>query len=312
MNSYDKDFVGVVSAEQYAILAFQVGGLINGIFVEEGTVVKKGQLLAELDSQDYVLKVNGEKSQYEVTKSVLERNERLLSRQAISAQDVEIARSNFQQASSAYNYARNQLAYTRLTAPFTGSIEAKYVENFQKAAAGEKIFKLINPSMLDVSFTLPETDVNLTQANARFLIEFENLRGQQFKAKIKEVVDASVGGMGIPVTLSIVDPAFKPQQYNVKAGFACRVKVVVENRPIMVGLVKIPLSAIFSETNNKEQKFVWAYNAKLACVEKRAVKTEGMMGIDDVVIAQGLQAGEKVVTAGVYQLVDNQQVTVLK
>lgn len=312
LDSYSKDFVGVVSAEQYTNLAFQVGGLVDHIFVNEGSYVKKGQILAQLDPQDYAVQLEADKAQYQSSKSILERNERLLSRQAISTQDVEIARANFQKAKSAYDYSLNQLEYTRLRAPFSGSIETKFVEDFQKIAAGEKIFKLINPAVLDVKFTLPETNISLTQMSAQYFILFENLKGRSFKAKIKEVVDASVGGMGIPVTLSITDPAFDPVKEGIKAGFACTVKVLLDKRPGFRNYVNVPVAAIFSENEADPNQYVWVYNPTSGTVSKRAVTTNGLMGNNEVIVSQGITPGEQVVSAGVYQLVDNQKVTVLK
>lgn len=313
LNTYEKDFVGVVSAEQYTNLAFQVGGLVKEVYVTAGSAVKKGQLLAQLDSQDYDLQLNADKAQYQSAKSILERNERLLSRQAISTQDVEIARANYQKAKSAYSYSLNQLEYTKLRAPFTGSVETKYVENYQKVHSGEKIFKIINPSILEVRFTLPETDINVVKTTADYFVEFDNIRGINYKAKIKEIVDASVDGMGIPVTLAITDPAFNAIKQNIKAGFACRVKVsIINNLPGFSGYVKVPVTSVFVDNTSSLDKFVWIYNPQTGTVSKRKVTTRGLMGTNEAIIAEGVAAGENVVEAGVYQLVDNQTVTVLK
>lgn len=309
--SYDKDFVGVVSAEQYTNLAFRVQGQITKIFINEGSFVKRGELLAELDPSDLALDAEANKAQYISSKSILERNERLLAKQAISTQDVEIANANYQKAKSAYEYAKNQLSYSKMYAPFSGSIEKKYVENFQKVQSGETIFKLINPNVLEVKFTLPETDVNISKAAAQFYIEFDNFRGENFSAKIKEVVDASVDGAGIPITLTITDPKFIPEKYNVKAGFACRIKVVIKDESAIHEYMTVPITAVFAEDNNKSDKFLWVYNPGNSTIQKRLVETSGLMGTDNIIIKSGVTPGEQVVTAGVYQLVDNQTVTVL-
>lgn len=313
MNYYVKDFVGVVSAQQYTNLAFQVGGLISAIYINEGSAVRQGQILAQLDPQDYLLQLESDKAQYQSAQSILERNERLLEHQAISTQDVEVTRANYQQAKSAYAYAQNQVEYTRLRAPFDGSIETKFVEDFQKVAAGEKVFKLINPTLLDVNFTLPETHIQMLQAAPQYTVEFDQIRGKQFKASLKEVVDASVDGMGIPVTLSLTDPEFDPVKLNIKAGFACRVHVSLENRlPALKHYVKIPVTAVFTENVADSNKYVWIYHPDSGTVTRRRVVTQGLMGNSDVIVSEGIISGERVVTAGVYQLIDDQKVNVLK
>lgn len=313
IDHYVKEFVGVTTAKQYTNLAFQVGGLVSNVYVNDGSSVKAGQILAQLDPQDLVLQLQSDKAQYQSSKSILDRNERLLARQAISTQDVEVARANYQKAKSAYEYSENQVEYTRLRAPFDGSIEAKFVEDFQKVSAGEKIFKLINPKILDVNFTLPESDINMTQVDAEYSVFFENLKSKRFKAKIKEVVDASVDGMGIPITLSITDPEFDPIKQNIKAGFACKIAVSIDNNTSeLKSYVKVPVTAVFTENVADSHKYVWVYDSAKGTVSRREVVTSGLMGSNDVIISEGLSSNEKVVTAGVYQLVDNQKVTVLK
>lgn len=312
LSSYDKDFVGVVSAEQYTNLAFRVSGQVTKTFVTEGAQVKKGQLLAQLDPGDFRLQLEADKAQYTTSQSILERNKRLLAKQAISQQDYEIAQSNFLKAKSAYEYSLNQLEYTRLKAPFSGSIEKKFVEDYQKVQTGESIFKLINPDLLEVNFTLPESDVDLIRVNKNIFIEFDNYRGEYFRAEIKDVVDASVDGAGIPVTLRIVDKTFDPNKYNIKAGFACRVKIQIERNREFHAYVTVPITAIFNPPTDKSGTYVWVYEPDSSQVNIRQVKTQGLVGGDRVIVPEGLAAGEQVVTAGVYQLTEGQKVNVLK
>ena len=312
LNSYDKEYVGVALAEQYTAYAFRVAGLVNKTFVDEGTFVKKGTLLAELDASDYILKLDADKAQYQTAKSTLERNSKLLKKQAISEQDYEVSQANFLMAKSAYEYSENQLRYTKLYAPFDGSIEKKYVESYQKVNQGEPIYKIINPNKLEVRFTLPENEVSVP-SKATFFVKFDNYPNQEFSAKIKEVVDASVDGAGIPVTLSITDENFRPTKLDIKAGFACQVKVVINNPNQVSGdnYTTVPITAIFAKDGDRYNKFVYIFDNQTSTVLSRKVATFGMMGNDQIIIQSGVKTGEMVVIAGVNQIQDNQKVTVL-
>ncbi|MEG0724496.1 MAG: efflux RND transporter periplasmic adaptor subunit [Mucinivorans sp.] len=309
--SYDKDFVGVVSAEQYTEVAFQVGGLITKTFINEGSFVKKGQILAQIDPSDIDLQKSSDYAQYQTTKSILQRTERLLAKQAISLQDVEIAKSNFLKAKSQYEYSCNQLSYTKLRAPFAGNIERKYVENYQKVNPGQAIYKIINPDVLEVNFTLPESDVDMASVRNSYFVEFDNFRGDLFEARIKDVVDASVDGAGIPVTLAIVDKRFKPEKYNIKAGFACRVRVVVDNPNVRTHHMTVPLSAIF-QVEGSTSSYVWIYDEAKGTVIQREIKIGGLSASNSMIVLDGLTAGENVVSAGVYQITNNQKVIPLQ
>ena len=87
------------------------------------TESEKGQLIAAIDPRDIALQYAATKSAYETASAQVERNKRLLSRQAISVQEYEISLANFQKAKSEYELSANNMRDTKLTAPFDGSIE---------------------------------------------------------------------------------------------------------------------------------------------------------------------------------------------
>ena len=93
-----KDFSGIVEAVEYVKLAFRVNGQIIQLPVIEGQKVKKGQLIAAIDPRDIALQYAATKSAYETASAQVERNKRLLGRQAISVQEYEISVANYQKA----------------------------------------------------------------------------------------------------------------------------------------------------------------------------------------------------------------------
>lgn len=146
-----KDFSGIVEAVEYVKLAFRVNGQIIQLPVIEGQKVKKGQLIAAIDPRDIALQYAATKSAYETASAQVERNKRLLSRQAISVQEYEISLANFQKAKSEYELSANNMRDTKLTAPFDGSIEKRLVENYQRVNSGEGIVQLVNTHNLRIN-----------------------------------------------------------------------------------------------------------------------------------------------------------------
>lgn len=309
---YEKDFVGVVSAGEYVDLAFRVSGLILKTYAEAGTNVRTGQILAELDPSDLNLRVDASRASFETASSIIERNKKLLAKGAISQQDYEMSTAQYSNAKSEYEYNVNQLNYSKLRAPYGGSIEKKYVEQYQKINTGEPIYKLINPDILEIDFTLPENDVVLINSNKRISVEFDNHKGVYFNAEIKDVVQASTGGSGIPVTLRIKDERFSPKKLEVKAGFSCRVKLIIENTSADKNFTFVPITAIFTERkSNNDNRYVWIYNSADKTVSRRQVKTNVLIGKDLIVVESGIQTGEQVVTAGVQSIEEGQTVNIL-
>ena len=306
-----KDFSGIVEAVDYVKLAFRVSGQIINLPVVEGQRVKKGQLIAAIDPRDLALQYAADKSAYETAAAQVERNKRLLARQAISVQEYEISVSTFQQKKSAYELSSNNMRDTRLTAPFDGSIEKRLVENYQRVNSGEGIVQLVNTKKLRIKFTIPDAYLYLLRSkDQRFRVEFDTYRGHIFNAKLEEYLDISTDGTGIPVTITIDDPAFDHALYEVKPGFTCSIRFSADVGPFLEeSMTVVPLSAIFGESEGNKT-YVWVLNGNQ--VNRREVTVYSPMGDAQAFISKGLKAGETVVTAGVTQLVEGETVKELK
>ena len=292
-----KDFSGIVEAVEYVKLAFRVSGQVINLPVVEGQRVKKGQLIAAIDPRDISLQYAADKAAYETAAAQVERNKRLLGRQAISVQEYEISVANYQKAKSAYELSSNNMRDTKLTAPFDGSIEKRLVE-------------LVNTQKLRIKFTVPDDYLYLLRAkDVTFKVVFDTYPDMVFNAQLEEYLDISTAGTGIPVTITIEDPAFNRSLYDVKPGFTCKIKLASDVAPFLEEkLVNIPLSAIFGESEN-QKTYVWV--VKDNKVSKREVTVYSPTGEANALISAGIQPGETIVIAGVHQLVDGQTVKVI-
>lgn len=305
-----KDFSGIVEAVEYVRLAFRVSGQVINLPVVEGQRVKKGQLIAAIDPRDISLQYAADKAAYETAAAQVERNKRLLGRQAISVQEYEISVTNYQKAKSAYELSSNNMRDTKLTAPFDGSIEKRLVENYQRVNSGEGIVQLVNTQRLRIKFTVPDDYLYLLRAkDVTFKVVFDTYPDIVFNAQLEEYLDISTAGTGIPVTITIEDPAFNRSLYDVKPGFTCKIKLASDVAPFLEEkLVNIPLSAIFGESEN-QKTYVWV--VKDNKVSKREVTVYSPTGEANALISAGIQPGETIVIAGVHQLVDGQTVKVI-
>ena len=306
-----KNFSGIVEAVEYVKLAFRVSGQIIKLPVIEGEKVKKGQLIAAIDPRDIALQYAARKSAYETAAAQVERNKRLLSRQAISVQEYEISLSNYQKAKSEYELSVNNMQDTKLTAPFDGSIEKRLVENYQRVNSGEGIVQLVNTQNLRIKFTIPDVYLYLLRAKEpRFLVEFDTFKGHIFQAKLEEYLDISTEGTGIPVSITIDDPSFDRDLYAVKPGFTCSIRFTADVGPLVENnWCIVPLSAVFGESEGKKM-YVWVVEDDK--VYKREVTVNAPTGEAQALISQGLKPGEKIVIAGVYQLVEGEKVKILE
>ncbi|MEG1585237.1 MAG: efflux RND transporter periplasmic adaptor subunit [Bacteroidales bacterium] len=311
-NEIRKDYSGVVDVVKFVNLAFRVPGQIIQLPIVEGQKVKQGDLIAQIDPREIKLQYEAAKAAYETAKAQLERNTRLLERQAVSQQEMEIVRSNYEQARSNFEAQQNNMSDTYLRAPFTGSITKRAVENYQRVNAGETIAQLIDSKDLQIYFTIPDNSLALLQGNNKsFTVEFEVYKGIKFSAILKEYVEASPDGTGIPVFLTINDPRFDKDKYDIKSGFSCNVTMIVNLDNKSLEYPYVPLTAVFGSPENNQQN-VWVYNTSTGTVSKRPIQTGSLVDEGNVLVTSGLKNGEIVVTAGVTQIIEGETVKILK
>lgn len=309
LGSVEKMFTGIVEAEQYSKLAFKLSGPLIEMNVNVGQKVKKGTVIAVVDPLDYKLQNEANKAAYITAASQLERNKKLLAMQAISKQEYEIAEATRIKAKSAYETSVNMLDNTKLRAPFDGFVEIKYVENYQKVQTGESVIKLVNPDKLEVGFVLPETSVELTRMDVKVAVEFDTYKGIWFDAKVKEFVDASPDGGGIPVKLTIDDRRFDRDKHNIYPGFSCKVALKIDD-PVADSYI-VPLSAVFKDLKTSEMS-VWLYETQTGRVKRQRVVADQLFGNDQIRVSDGLKSDDMIVVAGVNYITDGQEVRVLE
>lgn len=303
LGTIDKVYTATVQAEEFSILAFKVAGPLTAMLVDEGQNVEKGDLIARIDPFDYQLKYNTAKEEFNTTKAIYERTERLFAARAVATQNLEIAKADYIRATSAVNIAERTLDYTRLTAPFSGIIEKKYAENFQKIQVGESIVKLVNPDRIEIYFILPETNTNLIEIPKTIFVEFDTHKGKLFTAGIKEYIYAS-DGSGIPITLKITDSEFAPYRKDVFPGFSCKVYFKLQNT--VSDNYIIPGSALFTEGGNN---YLWVVDPQTLTTYKQKVSC--IRFDNQALIKEGLHSDNLIVTAGVQYIREGQKVSLL-
>lgn len=302
----DKDFAGMATPDDAVNLAFKVPGQVLDIPVSEGQSVAKGTLLAELDPRDIQLQVSADRSAFEQARAQFARMERLLQHEAVSRQEYEAARTRYAQAQSAYENTLDLLKETKLRAPFASVVERKYVDNYERVQAGQTVIRVVNPITTTVKFTLPESALHLLDSDSTtFRVEFDNYRGVRFTARLKEYVKTSSDASGFPVTLTLTD--VDPARYRISPGMSCI--VTMHSADPMADAVSLPISAIYAPAAGGD--YVWIVGAEDR-VERRSVTLGELYGRDRVIVKSGVEPGDRVVTAGVYQLQAGDRVRVMK
>ena len=306
LHAVTRDFAALSTADDAVNLAFKLSGRIIDVPVAKGVSVNKGELLARLDSRDVELQLSAAQASYEEALSRLKRAERLLSHDAISEQEVEALQNAVTQTKTAYDNAEQALQETRITAPFSGVVEYVAVDTYQRVSSGETILRLVKPESNTVGFTAPENLISsLSLPTTQYKVVFDAYPNHYLTATIKSFARTSSDALGFPVSLRLTD--VDRTRYTISPGMTCIAIVSVKEDDD--NAVLLPLTAIYAPIGDYDS--VWVVDDDNR-VHRRRVTLGGLMGSSDVVVLDGVTAGERVVSAGVYKLVDGEQVKVVE
>lgn len=306
-----RKFPAQVHAAERAELAFRVAGELQRLPVTAGQEVQRGDVLAALDPTDYQILVDDRKARQQLASSQFQRINDLYQRQQVSKAQFDQATAELDISNAALAAARSDLSYTQLKAPFSGQISQLYVDNHQPVSAGKTVIMLQVRNQLEVKMQIPESlMVQLaTNTDNKYQpeIEFEALPGQRFLSSYKEhnaQADSATGSF--TVTLIVT----RPPSLNLLPGMSASVHVdlnkVLSNKE---SIVTVPAQAVFQledQVEGSSQAQVWLVRPDMK-LEAREVVVGGLThsGIE---ILEGLQAGERIVSAGVHQAHENMQV----
>ncbi len=305
LNAVTRDFAALSIADDAVNLAFKLSGRVVDLPIAKGMNVSEGMLLARLDSRDEELQLSAAKATYDEALSRLKRAERLLAHNAISEQEVESLQNIVAQATVAYENAEQMLKETRITAPFSGVVEYVAVDTYQRVASGETILRLVKPESNSVGFTAPESLISeLSLPTTRFQVLFDAYPDTYFNAAIKSYARTSSDALGFPVSLRLTD--VDRARYTISPGMTCIAIVSVAESDRQA--VTLPLTAIYAPVGSYDSVWIVDDNER---VERRRVTLGGLSGSSDVVVMDGVKAGERVVVAGVYKLTEGESVRVV-
>ncbi|MDR1356481.1 MAG: efflux RND transporter periplasmic adaptor subunit, partial [Tannerellaceae bacterium] len=150
-------FPGKVKAASDVNLAFRISGPIAKVYVEAGHYVRKGQVLAEMDSRDYALQLDATEAEYKQIRAEAERIMALYEKNGVTPNDYDKAVYGLKQITAKYEAHRNALADVRLCAPFDGYVQKCLFEANETVAAGTPVISMISDGLPEVEIFIPSS-----------------------------------------------------------------------------------------------------------------------------------------------------------
>lgn len=307
------EFSGEVRPRVESRLGFRVAGKITQRQAEVGQRVKAGQLLAQIDPQDYKLAADAARAQVaaaqtnrDLAAADYKRFAALKDQNFISGAELErrdtalkAAQAQLEQAQAQLAAQGNQSAYANLVADVSGVVTAIEAEAGQVVAAGTPVVRIAQDGARDVVFAVPEDKVAAIRLGSEVSVRLW-AQDKVVTGKVREIAasaDPVTRTFGVKVALA---PADAP---------ALGTTVYVQPRSLShagTPVIKLPTSALRKEGQGSA---VWVYDPASKTVRSQAVQIATADG-NEAVIAAGLTPGMQVVSAGVHVLQPGQKVTV--
>lgn len=302
---------GTVVPRIETTLGFRVSGKIVQRTVDVGTVVKPGDLIAQLDPADHRLAVDNARAalasadaDHARAKADHERYQALKGGAAFTPQTLEqrqslaaTALARVDQARSQLSSAENNLAYTELRADTAGVVTAVQAEVGQVMSQGQGVVRVARTDELEIVVGVPEHRLKVVRDSAAAGFELWSDPGRRHAARLRELSpSADPTSRTYPARFSIIDP---PEFIGLGMTATLRFE-----RPDATPVAEVPLAAIFQQGT---QPAVWVVDKTTGMVELRAV-TVARWRNDTAAIASGVKDGELIATAGVHKLEAGQKV----
>lgn len=310
------EFAAEVRPRVESRLGFRVAGKLVSRSVEVGQRVKAGQVLAQLDPQDYRLAADAARAQVAAAQTQRDlaaadykrfkdlRDQNFISTAELERRDTTLkaAQAQLEQAQAQLTAQGNQASYTRLVADAAGVVTGLDAEVGQVVAAGTPVVRLAQDGVRDVVFAVPEDKVALLRVGQELPVRvWASQNG--LKGRIREIAasaDPVTRTFSVKLALEGVVsdmPALGSTVYVTQPGAAPATQVI-----------KLPTTALRQEGKGTA---VWVLDTASMTVKSQAVTVATADG-NEAVIAAGLAPGVQVVTAGVHVLTPGQKVMVFK
>lgn len=310
---------GTIEPVTSVTVGTQVSGIVSKLYVDYNSVVKKGQVIAELDKTNLMSQLNSAKTQLATAQSQLNYQTTNFNRYKTLYQKGLVAADDFDNAKLSYTQAKEQVAaakeevqraqtnlgYATITSPIDGIVLSKSVEEGQTVAASFSTPELFTIAQdltnMQVVANVDEADIGDVKEGERVSFTVDAYPDDTFEGTVKQVRQEATTTNNV-VTYEVVISA-PNADLKLKPGLTANVTIYTAERK---GVLSVPSKAlrftpqketvgkmkIVDQTGNAKNK-VWSIEGNSIVAHKVNI---GMTDGTNTQILNGISAGVKVVT----------------
>lgn len=292
------EFVGTADANKEVNVATETSGKVVQIHFKMGDYVQKGKVLAKIEDTYKRLAYENAKINYDKCKEDYNRYQALRKGDAVSDTQLRDSKIGYENADIQLKNAKKQWDDTKIVAPFSGYITSQNTELGAYVNIGAVVAGMADISQLKVTLEVAESDAYELHKGQEVSISTEIHPDYAYKGVLSAIGQKSSSAHNYPVEISIANTG----KNQLKAGTYVKVKVDMGKtaRALM-----IPRDAIVSSVKDPSVYVIKGDIAKLVKI------STGRDYKSNLEVIAGLREGDKVVTNGQINLMDNAKVTII-
>ena len=307
-----------VLAENRVEVVSKGTGACQKVYVEEGNKVTAGQVLAELDRKDLETQIRQARIALQQHKTHYEIAEKSVAEGIGAPVERDNARFAYEQAKAALEAQELQLSHQTVTAPISGIITRRVVQEGMMVTMGMPLFSIVDPMSYALPIQIPEKELPRISEGQLAYVRIDAAQGQEFKARVRRInpsVDPATGTVKVMLDFDAAD-----KEKLRDAAFA-RVRLVLDTRPQVLA---VPKDAVLEDNaRNYVMTAEPADDSANTAPEGQggdqnrtvyiARKVEVETGLDDgdyVEITNGLDENTRVIVMGQHTLKPDSLVTI--
>ena len=300
---------GTVEPVKQVEVGTQVSGIIDKIYVDYNSVVKEGQLIAELDMsvlrtelESSRANLNSSKVEFDYQTRNYERIKGLYEKELVSATEFEQAQYSYDkakfaysQAQSNYNKSQKNIGYAKIYSPIDGVVLSRAVDEGQTVASGfstPTLFTIANDlTQMRVIANVDEADIGAVKEGQRVEFEVDAYPEDTFHGSVTQVRLQATTTSNV-VTYQVVIDAPNPD-LKLMPGLTANITIFTLDKS---GVIAVPVRALrFTPEGEKYQENTVWRQLKDGKLEAVNVKTGVSDGVQTEIL-EGLEIGDRVVT----------------
>lgn len=277
--------ITTLEAEQDVQVVARSTGLLQTLLVEEGDMVIKGQLLAQLDVEQLSLEVEQLDATSKKLKKELNRQKSLFTRKLGTSDALDRAKFEYQSQQAQFKLSKLKLNYASIKAPISGVVTERLVKQGNLINNNDILFKIVDPATLVAVLYLPEKELFNVKKNQKILLAVDALNNQIIHGTIDRIrpsIDVSTG------TFKVVAKLNNPAQI-LQSGMFGKVEVVFDTHN---NTLLLEQQAVITQ-DNRSHVFVVRDNKAIQTPIKIGFRQNGILEVID-----GLLENDQVITTG--------------